>query len=95
MERARHLLRSSIIVIFLLGLGKVTGLEGVERVDLSSRVEQSRASFRVTARNGKDLCPDVYELAKKNNWKLCELKKEHQTLESVFNQLTVAKGGVK
>lgn len=74
-------------------LTAVTDLEGVESVDFVSRDEQSRASFTVRVVDGKDLCPDIYELSRNNNWKLCELKKQHQTLESVFNQLTVTKGG--
>ncbi len=73
-------------------LRAVADLSGVERVDLCSRDELSRVSLRVSASDGTDLGPDIYDLCRHNNWQLCELKKEGQTLEAVFNRLTIAKG---
>ncbi|MBU0481044.1 MAG: ABC transporter ATP-binding protein [Proteobacteria bacterium] len=68
-------------------------LAGVDRVDLLSRDERQRAVFRVSATDGRELCPDIYDLARKNNWRLCELKRAEQTLEAVFNRLTTGEGG--
>ncbi|MEJ5308211.1 MAG: ATP-binding cassette domain-containing protein [Anaerolineae bacterium] len=34
-----------------------------------------------------DLCPAIYELARKNDWPLRELRRDVRTLETVFNEL--------
>jgi hypothetical protein len=36
---------------------------------------------------GADLCPAVFELAKRTDWPVRELRNEVRTLESVFNDL--------
>lgn len=42
-----------------------------------------------------DICPQIFSLAKNNDWPLCELRRETRTLEAVFNELTVADGGAQ
>ena len=61
-------------------------LAGVQDVQLS----WSRDNFpiyRVSGSNGNDLCPVIYDLAKRHDWPLRELHQDVRTLESVFNQL--------
>jgi hypothetical protein len=57
--------------------------------------EAGKINFRVHGATDRDLCPDIYQLARQNDWILCELRKEVRTLEAVFNELTVADGGVQ
>jgi ABC-2 type transport system ATP-binding protein len=37
----------------------------------------------------KDIRPDIYSAIKQKNWALYELSREHNTLESVFRELTI------
>ncbi|MEJ2666620.1 MAG: ATP-binding cassette domain-containing protein [Deinococcales bacterium] len=46
-----------------------------------------RLAFVVRGPDGGDLCPDIFELAKRENWPLRELRSETRTLETVFNEL--------
>ncbi|NIA05959.1 MAG: hypothetical protein GWP11_08335 [Proteobacteria bacterium] len=39
-----------------------------------------------------DICPQIFTLAKDNDWPLCELRRETRTLEAVFNELIAADG---
>lgn len=60
---------------------------------VTSELEKTgRVSFLITSGDNSDLCPTVFELAKKYNWHLCELSREIRTLESVFNELALAGG---
>lgn len=70
-------------------LGRMTG---VEKAKISNETAD-RLSFAVTGQSTRDLCPDIFKLAKERDWPLCELRKEIRTLEAVFNELTV-EGGV-
>lgn len=48
-------------------------------------------AYRVLGRGGgQDLCPAIYEVARKNEWALRELRPDVRTLESVFNELATA-----
>ena len=73
-------------------LNILKNMAGVENAEISKQTSE-RLSFEVTGSSGQDLCPDIYQLAKENDWPLCELRKEIRTLEAVFNELT-AVGGV-
>ena len=66
-------------------------LSGVKDVQYSAR-ENNRVSFVLSGEKEQDLCPAVYQLAKKHDWQLCELRREVRTLESVFNDLTSTGG---
>jgi ABC-2 type transport system ATP-binding protein len=61
-------------------------LGGVQNVHLSHDNEQYPV-YQITGKNGKDLCPAIYDLAKQEDWPLRELRRDIRTLESVFNQL--------
>lgn len=67
-------------------------MAGVNRVE--SRVQGDNMVFRVEGAAGQDLCPQIFTLAKENDWPLHELRREVRTLESVFNELTAADGGM-
>jgi len=72
---------------------KLRGIPGVRSVEGLDGTA-GRGSFRVSASAGTDLCPKIYELVRENDWPLLELKNELRTLESVFNELALAEGGV-
>jgi ABC-2 type transport system ATP-binding protein len=72
-------------------LKTLQGMPGVEHAAISKETSD-RLSFAVTGSSERDLCPDIYLLAKDNNWPLCELHKETRTLEAVFKELTTARG---
>ncbi|MFV9689873.1 MAG: ATP-binding cassette domain-containing protein [Desulfobacteria bacterium] len=44
--------------------------------------------YRVFGETSANLCPQIYDLARANDWQLAELKKDTRTLESVFNEMT-------
>lgn len=61
----------------------LAGLEGADYVEPLS----TEPGFRVIGHAGSDLCPRIFALAKKHDWKLRELRHEVRTLETVFNEL--------
>jgi len=65
------------------------GLDGVQQV-FSPRMVNEHAVYQVSAESGLDLCPAIYQLASQHDWPLRELRREVQTLETVFNKLAVA-----
>lgn len=65
------------------------GLKGVEQVS-SPEMVNGHVLYRVSAENELDLCPAIYQLASQHAWPLRELRRDVQTLETVFNQLAVA-----
>ncbi|MDE0098374.1 MAG: ATP-binding cassette domain-containing protein [Truepera sp.] len=44
-------------------------------------------TFRILGENGDDICPTIFELAQQRGWPLRELKRDTQTLETIFNRL--------
>ncbi len=64
-------------------LGALQGVRGVETL----RVTDGYPAYRVLGAGAGDLCPAIYELARRQNWPLRELHRDVRTLESVFNQL--------
>ncbi len=71
-------------------LRNVTGVDSVERVSQASARDNvaSQVAYRMTAFPNVDINPQLFTLAKEQNWPLRELRYETQTLESVFNQLS-------
>jgi len=55
----------------------------------------NKVSFLIHGDNDQNLCPEIFQLAKKENWQLHELSQEVRTLEAVFNELAIADGGVQ
>jgi len=71
---------------------KLQALQGVEAVQ-REKSREGFARFHVHGSaqvTGSDLCPQIYELARRNEWPLRELQHEARTLETVFNELATA-----
>lgn len=62
-------------------------LPGVDRIE-PFQTPDGWPAYRIISAN--DLCPAVYDLARRNDWPLRELKRDVLTLEAVFNQLVTA-----
>jgi ABC-2 type transport system ATP-binding protein len=84
--------------------GAVTALKALPGVtSVESALTPEGAEYRVRADNGTDLRAAIYELARQNEWPLQELRRNAQTLESVFNDLATqavhdaaeSKGGIE
>ena len=75
-------------------LATIAAMVDVQHVEVLGQ-EAGKINFRVHGATDRDLCPDIYQLARQNDWTLCELRKEVRTLEAVFNELTMADGGVQ
>jgi ABC-2 type transport system ATP-binding protein len=73
-------------------LEALRGLGGVSRVEVSGTPE-GYSAYRIhgkSQKDGADLCPAVYGLAREQNWPLRELRPDVRTLETVFNELATA-----
>jgi ABC-2 type transport system ATP-binding protein len=46
--------------------------------------------YRLVGEGESDLCPAIYDLARRQNWPLRELRSDARTLETVFNQLATS-----
>jgi len=44
--------------------------------------------WRVTSAHADDLCPAIFHVVRKNDWRISELRPAPRTLESVFRELT-------
>ena len=67
----------------------LSALQGVEKVERIESGDLYPAYYIYGAPNS-DLSPSVFRLASENNWPLRELRCDVRTLESVFNELTLA-----
>jgi ABC-2 type transport system ATP-binding protein len=81
-----------VILVLQEGAPMVTddlkALSGVRAVESVSMPDGR--GYRIRGRNGADLRPAVYELARENGWPLRELRRDVRTLETVFNDLATA-----
>ncbi len=69
----------------LRGLG---GVRGVEPLTLPEGHPAYRVLGRPESRaEASDLCPAIYDLARREGWPLRELRRDVRTLETVFNEL--------
>jgi ABC-2 type transport system ATP-binding protein len=66
-----------------LALHAIDGVRGVEPVS----PDDGYPTYRILGEGETDLCPAIYELARRQNWPLRELRQDRRTLETVFNQL--------
>ncbi|HSR36116.1 MAG TPA: ATP-binding cassette domain-containing protein [Desulfurivibrionaceae bacterium] len=73
-------------------LAGLTALTGVKHAEVVTQHGQ-QITYRVHGATERDLCPEIYQLAKENNWLLSELYRDVRTLEAVFNELATAGGG--
>ncbi|MCB8943551.1 MAG: ATP-binding cassette domain-containing protein [Ardenticatenaceae bacterium] len=65
------------------------GLVGVVDVALVGGRNGRSHTYHITGDENTDLTPAIYQLAAHNQWPVRELRREVQTLESVFNKLAV------
>ncbi len=65
---------------------QLQALAGVSGVTPTASAEGYPA-FRVQGAGEADLCPALYDLARREDWPLRELRRDVRTLESVFNEL--------
>ena len=68
-------------------LRSLSGVRGIEPAQAAG----GYPLYRVYGMGDVDLCPAIYDLARRGNWPLRELRRDVRTLETVFNQL--ATGG--
>ena len=61
-------------------------LDGVKQVNCIL-TNDGNYSYEIVGETGFDLCPSVYDLARKEQWSLRELRRDVRTLETVFNEL--------
>ncbi len=64
----------------------LSALDGVEEVE-QLPAENSHAAYRIQGAGGVDLPPIIYQAAIAHSWPLRELRRDVQTLETVFSQL--------
>ena len=64
----------------------LTHLDGVKKVKCQ-RMRDGHYSCEIVGDTGVDLCPAIYDLARKQQWPLRELRRDVRTLETVFNEL--------
>ena len=76
---------------YVEGIKGIAGVAGVLVVDR----DDGGVTLRVSAADDRDLGPAVFRLACDNGWPLAELKRETRTLETVFNDVTAAAGGIQ
>ena len=67
----------------------ITGIDGVHEME-ATRSLDGYPAFRIIGRTESDICPAIYDLARTQNWPLRELRRDVQTLETVFNDLATA-----
>ncbi len=66
--------------------GDLKGVAGVDSLEPTKSMDGYPA-FRIMATEDADLTPAIFQLAQEKNWPLRELRRDVQTLESVFNRL--------
>ena len=68
---------------------RLGALPGVQRVEpLGGAAARDGARVRLTVAGGADLRPEVFALAKREDWVLYELHQEQGSLEDLFRELT-------
>ncbi|MBN1935877.1 MAG: ATP-binding cassette domain-containing protein [Anaerolineae bacterium] len=67
---------------------KLKSLSGVKNVE--DELTGDGRQYWVRCNSGVDLRPAIYDLARKQDWPLRELKRDVRTLEMIFNELAVA-----
>ena len=68
----------------------VQTLAGVQQVELLPADGHGYPTYRIVGQAEADLCPAIYDLARRENWPVRELRRDARTLETVFNELATA-----
>ena len=61
-------------------------LDGVQQVNCGL-TNDGNYSYEIVGETGFDLCPSIYDLARKEQWSLRELRRDVRTLENIFSEL--------
>lgn len=69
--------------------GALQGIAGVDALEPTKSIDGFPA-FRIMAKDDADLTPAIFQLAQENGWPLRELRRDVQTLETVFNRLATS-----
>lgn len=69
--------------------GALKGVAGVDSLEPTKSMDGFPA-FRIMAKDDADLTPAIFQLAQEHGWPLRELRRDVQTLESVFNRLATS-----
>ena len=85
---------NAVLVLDKAPAGVAKALKALSQVDRVEPMELAEGfpTFRVLGkeRDGQDLCPAIYELARHKDWPVRELRRDVRTLETVFNELATA-----
>lgn len=68
-------------------LGELAGVATVE----ARPPANGHLTYHIRGTQEADLCPAIYQLAAQRHWPVRELRRDVQTLETVFNKLAVAR----
>jgi len=68
---------------------ELKALAGVNDLEVTRSIDGYPA-YRIMGQQEIDLCPAIYNLARQKNWPLRELRRNVQTLETIFNELATA-----
>lgn len=64
-------------------------LDGVREVELLNPTD-GHPTYRILGEAEADLCPAIYNLARREDWTVRELRHDARTLETVFNEIATA-----
>jgi len=64
----------------------LAAIQGVQSVHKEGQ-NGDYTHFRVNAQEGTELCPQIFDLACAQNWRMSELRQDTRTLDSVFREL--------
>jgi ABC-2 type transport system ATP-binding protein len=67
-------------------LQALNGVRGVESISMGD----AYPAYRIVGESHVNLCPAIYDLARRQDWPVRELRQDRRTLETVFNQLATA-----
>ena len=83
---------TALVVLQEFDEGIVSYLEAHEEVDEVTRIESADGypALQLATRDGVDILPQLFSMASEHEWPVRELRRDTQTLESVFNRLATA-----
>ncbi len=61
-------------------------MNGVKEVEALGE-EEGFSRYRVVSNTEEDPCPAIHDLVRSKSWRICELRRDQRTLESVFREL--------
>ncbi len=65
----------------------LSAIDGAQHVAAEDKLGDY-TRWRVTSSHADDLCPAIFDVVRKHDWRISELKQAPKTLETVFRELT-------